>query len=117
MTPEFRASYPNLMRAKRNDLNGKDEYSVVALFPKDADLSKLKALAQEALEKKFGKDQKGWPANLRSPFRDQSDRAKTDPETGKRVLPPGHVEGAKYINLKTERKPGVVNHCSGSTTR
>jgi len=33
-TPEFRVAFPQVFTAKKNDLNGKDEYSVVALFPK-----------------------------------------------------------------------------------
>lgn len=108
MTPEFRVSYPSVFKPKLNDLNGKQEYSLQALFPKGADLTKLKALCQAACEKKWGKEPAKWPANLRTPFRDQGDRAKTN-DQGKRVLPAGYEEGAKYLNLKSERKPGVVD--------
>lgn len=107
LTPKFRVSYPNLFRARKNDLNGKDEYSVVALFPKNADLSKVKAAIQEAVIKKWGSDKKKWPAGLRTPLRDQKERGKENDE-GKLVLPAGYEEGALFLNLKTERKPGLV---------
>jgi len=106
-TPEFRVSYPNVYRPKHNDLNGKAEYSVVALFKKGEDLSGLQKLATEALTKKFGADKKKWPKRLKSPFRDQSERAKDI--DGKEVLPLGHESGAKYINLKSDRQPGLVD--------
>lgn len=101
-TPPFRVSYPNLFQPKKNELNGKDEYSVVALFPKDADLSKLKAAAQDAIVKKWGPDKAKWPQNLRTPFRDQGERAKD----GK--LPGGYEAGAIYLNLKSSMRPGIV---------
>lgn len=108
-TPHFRVSYPNVFRPKKNELNGKDEYSVVALFPKGADLSALKAAAQAAIEAKWGTDKAKWPANLRSPFRDQGEKAKVDEITGKKTLPAGHEEGAIFMNLKSSQRPGVVD--------
>lgn len=107
-TPVFRVSYPNLFQPKRNDLNGKDEYSIVALFKKGDDLTKLKAACQAAIEKKWGKDKNQWPPNLRTPFRLQEERAKT--VDGRRVLPAGHEEGAIFINLKSAQRPGIVDH-------
>lgn len=108
MTPNFRVSYPNVLKAKKNELNGQDEYSLVALFPKRTDLSALKKAALEAAIEKFGEDQKKWPT-MRTPFRDQSEKAKMDEATGKKVLPQGHEDGAFFINLKSKQKPGVVN--------
>jgi hypothetical protein len=108
MTPEFRASYPNVFRPKKNELNQKDEYSVVALFPKGTDLSGLKKAATKAIEEKWGTDKSKWPSNLKSPFRDQGDRAKISSD-GKKVLPMGYEEGATYVNLKSEQRPGVVD--------
>lgn len=105
MTPEFRVSFPNVFKARLNDQNGKMEYSVVALFPKGADLSALKKAATEAIEKKWGTDQKKWPKNLRTPFRDQSERV----IKGTDKLQPGHEAGAIFINLKSAQKPGVVD--------
>lgn len=108
ITPEFRVSYPKVFRPERNDLNGKDEYSLVALFPKGADLSKLKAACKAACEKKFGTDPKKWPKNLRDPFRDQGEREKED-DDGNTYMPDGYVKGAVMLNLKTQKKPGLVN--------
>jgi len=108
-TPQFRAAFPQVFRAKKNDMNGKDEFSIVALFAKGEDLTKLKEAAQFALEKKFGKDKAKWPKGLRSPFRDQADREKENDE-GKLVMPQGYVKGAMYLNLRSTQRPGVVNH-------
>jgi hypothetical protein len=109
ITPEFRVSYPAVFTAKKNDLNDKMEYSVVALFPKGADLSKLKAAAQEAAEKKWGKK---IPKNLRSPFRDQGERAKEvedDKGQTQMVLPAGYEEGAIFMTLKSSERPGIID--------
>lgn len=109
MTPKFRVSYPNVFKPKRNELSGKDEYSIVALFPKGADLSDLQKAAREAIEAKWGPDKAKWPKKLRNPFRDQSERAKEDEVTGRKVLPQGYEEGAFYLNLKSSQRPGVVD--------
>ena len=76
MTPEFRVSYPHVFKPQKNDLSGEMEYSLVALFPKGADLAKLKDAAQQAIVEKWGADKSKWPSNLRSPFRDQAERKK-----------------------------------------
>lgn len=109
MTPTFRISYPNVFKAKTNELNGKAEYSCVALFPKNADISKLKAAAQAAIEAKWGKEKHKWPTNMKSPFRDQGERAKVDEVTGKKFLPAGYEDGALFLTLKSDQKPGIVD--------
>src|SRR3990167_2275310 len=98
MTPEFRVSYPNLLEPRLNDLNGKMEYSVVALFKKGEDLSKLKVMAENAVVGRWGADKAKWPKTLRSPFRDQGERESD-----------GYEEGAVFINLKSNQRPGVVD--------
>lgn len=103
LTPKFRVSYPSVFQAKRNELNGKDEYGLVALFPKGTDLSLLIKAAQEVTIKKWGADKTKWPANMKNPFRKQEEKMKE----GK--LPPGHEEGAVFMNLKSKSKPGVVD--------
>jgi len=103
LTPKFRASYPNVFKAVSNKLSKKMEYSVVALFPKGADLSGLKKAAKDACIEKWGADETKWPKNLESPFKDQGDRAKDG------VLPQGYEKGAIYMNLKNKNKPGVVD--------
>jgi hypothetical protein len=108
-TPEFRMNFPKLFKAEKNDMNGKMEYSVTALFTKGQDLSVLKKAAQEAIEKKWGKDKDKWPANLKTPFRDQGEKAKKDDVTGKMKLPPGYEAGAVFLTLKSTERPAVVN--------
>ena len=103
LTPPFRVSFPNVFKPKRNELSGKDEYSIVALFPKDADLTSLKKAAEAAITEKWGPDKTKWPKNLRSPFRDQGERKKD----GK--LPSGYEEGAFFLNLKSTQRPGIIN--------
>ena len=108
ITPEFRVAFPSVFSARRNDLNGKDEYSIVALFPLGADLSALEAVALSALKTKFGDDQKKWPEKLRTPFRDQGDRAKKN-DDGTVNLPSGYVKGAKYLTLRSNQQPGLID--------
>jgi hypothetical protein len=109
MTPMFRVSYPTVFKAKKNDMSGEFEYSVVALFPKGTDLNALRKAAQEAVIEKWGNNKAKWPENLRSPFRDQSEKGKFNEELGKKVLPPGHEEGGVFMNLKSKQRPGVVD--------
>lgn len=104
LTPKFRVSYPNVFNARENEMSGKMEYSVVALFDKGTDLSELRKVAKEAVIKKWGADEKKWPKTLKSPFRDQGEREKEDG-----TMPEGYVEGAKFLNLKATRRPGLVD--------
>ncbi len=107
VTPKFRVSYPQIFQPKRNTLNNKDEYALVALFPKGEDLTALEEAVEAAKEKKWGENRDKWPKQLRSPFRDQADRAK---EVGdKKVMPDGYAEGAIYLNLKSKDQPGLVD--------
>lgn len=99
-TPMFRVSFPNLFKPRKNELNGKDEFSVMALFEKGADISKLKDVAAAAVKKKWGDKP---PANLKSPFRDQAEREKD----GK--LPDGLVAGAIFMTFKSSNRPTVVD--------
>ena len=99
MTPEFRVSYPALFkpRANKNDDGtlGTPKYEITMLFPKGADLSKLKRAAEEAVKEKW-KDKP--PKNLRSPFRDQGEKEGD-----------GYVEGAIFVCARSLLKPGLVN--------
>lgn len=109
LTPKFRASYPNVFKKKLNDLSKKEEYSLVAVFPKGTDLSGLKKAAKEACFERFGADPKKWPKNLRDPFRSNDEKATEDDTTGKKAYPDGYEEGGFFINLKSQEKPGLVN--------
>lgn len=103
ITPKFRASYPQVFRAKLNDLNGKQEYSIVALFKKGEDLSVLTAQIAAAAAEKWGADKSKWPKGLRNPLRDQAEKEKD----GK--LPDGYEAGAFFISLKSQQRPGLVD--------
>ncbi len=96
ITPEGRLSFPNLFvpRAPMEGQAGEAKYSCTLIFPKDADLSALKAAASAAVREKWG-DKK--PANLRSPFRD-GDEKELD----------GYA-GCTFINISSKQKPGVVD--------
>lgn len=107
VTPKFRVSYPKVFKAELNKLSGKAEYSVVALFDKDADLKPIREAIKAAIIEKWGPDAAKHPKNLRNPLRDQADKAKEI--DGKRVMPDGHTEGAYFLNLKSTQKPGVVD--------
>ena len=103
ITPMFRVSYPQVFRPRRNDLNGKDEYSVVALFPKGADLAVLTKAANDAIVEKWGADKAKWPKPLRSPFRKHDEKEKE----GK--LPEGMEVGGIFISLRSIQRPGLVD--------
>lgn len=105
-TPKFRVSFPAVF--EQTEYQGKKFYSVMALFPKDADLSQLKEQAEKAVIEKWGADKNKWPKNLRSPFRDQSEKAYAG-DDGTQKLPKGHEEGAIFMNFKSNQRPSVVD--------
>lgn len=110
VTPYFRVSYPSVFEKKLNKLSGKMEYSVVALFPKGADLSAMKKAAQEAIADQWGTDEKKWPKNLRNPFRKHEEKTYVDEATGQERFPDGMEAGGIFLNLKSEKnKPQVLD--------
>lgn len=92
-------SYPNLFKAKRNNLNGKDEYSADILFEKNADISTLKSAIDSAIEKKFGADKSKHPKNLRNPIKNGDDKG--TPE----------YDGKYYITCKADASKGRLIVC------
>lgn len=95
ITPEARLSFPNLFVPKAGmDGVGEPKYSAVLLFPKNADLSALKEAARAAIAEKWG-DKK--PANLRSPFRDGSEKDLD-----------GYAD-CIFVTVSSKQKPGVVD--------
>ena len=99
MTPKFRVSFSNVFRPGKVLEEGKEpKYGLTLLFPKGADLSALKAAAQEAVTDKWGTDKTKWSKNLRTPFRDQGEK---DFE--------GYEDGAIFINATSKQKPGLVD--------
>jgi hypothetical protein len=111
LTPEGRMSYPHLFKSQKNDLNGKEEFSVVLIFPLGANLQPLIEAAQQVVIEEHGPDKSKWPTPLRSPFRKCKERWKV--VEGKEVIPAGYEEGeAIFMNFKqdaTKGKPTVVD--------
>jgi hypothetical protein len=110
LTPEFRVSYANVFKPQKNDLSGKMEFSLVAIFPKGSDLSELKKAAEACIAEKYGTDKSKWPSNMRNPFRKCSERWKN--EGGEQKIPAGYEDGeAIFITMKAneDRRPGVVD--------
>jgi hypothetical protein len=108
ITPVFRANFPHLIEPKAFKAGEQEYFSVIALFKKGEDLSILKNACKAAIMKKHGEDPKKWPKDIKMPFRDQSEKAK-DSDDGRRILPPGHEEGAIFMNLKSKTRPGLVD--------
>jgi hypothetical protein len=109
ITPRAILSYPFLAKPQQ-DQKGKMKYSCALVFPKGTDLSGLLADAIEAAEAKFGKVMKVKAGKetkeytmaqalemglLRSPFRTDAEKK-------------GYPEGSIFINVRTEKRPGVV---------
>ncbi len=94
-TPEFRASFPALFKAESYE-GGKEKFSVVMVFPKTTDLGAMKVLAKAAAQAEWPN---GFPANLKSPFRDGADKGELE----------GFGPDTVFITASTIRKPGVVD--------
>lgn len=101
-----RGSYVNVYKPRLNDLNGKEEYSICLLIPKQdkETLAKLKEAMKNAIQIKWqGKP----PKNLRNPLRDgdsDGDNGVPDSATAGEEPYGGHY----FINAKNTRQPKVV---------
>lgn len=99
ITPEFRVSFPFLFTPQKPmQANAKEKYSVVMLFPKEADLTLLKDAVLKLIVERYGADKAKWPT-LRTPFRDQGDRKLE-----------GYTPGAIFMTASSIMLPGVVDH-------
>lgn len=101
LTPEFRVSFAWVFRPQKSDDPTKaPKYSVTMLFPKNADLGLLRKAAMDAVIDKYGADKSNWPTGLRSPFRDQKDKADRFD---------GFVPGCIFITATSKDQPGLVD--------
>lgn len=99
VSPKGQFSYPNLFKARRNNLNKDDKrefYSVDILFDKSADLSKLNEGIQAELEKKLGADKTKYPKKLNLPIKDGDEKG--TPE----------YAGKFYITCKADASRGKI---------
>lgn len=100
ITPIGKASFPNLFKAKLNELSGKSEYSVDLLFDKKTDISSIKDSIAKVTKAKWGSK---IPKVLKNPIKD-----------GDGVKQNGEPYGTEYhnhffITVKNTRKPGIVD--------
>jgi Protein of unknown function (DUF2815) len=109
VTPEFRVGWPSVFELKINELSGKMECWLTALFPKDADLSGIRALAKQAAIEAWGSDIKKWPKITHQTLRDQIELAKNDENGDPTILREGLVSGAMFCRLKSRNVPGLVD--------
>lgn len=100
ITPEFRVSYPRVFKPERNELNGQDEYSLVALFAPGTDLSALKAAIKQAAVNKWGAS---IPEYIRNPLRNADQKIKDG------AYPSGMEKGTVFVTMKCRKPPGVVD--------
>ncbi|HEX8873110.1 MAG TPA: ssDNA-binding protein, partial [Nitrosospira sp.] len=101
ITPEFRVSFPYVFEPQESlDAQGKPRkrYSLVMLFPSDADLKLLKKALYDVAVYQFGPDTKTWP-QFRNPLKDQADKA---------VKFKGYQAGCLYASAVSKEKPGLV---------
>lgn len=108
VTSEVRFAFVNLFKPRKND-QGKEKYGVTLLFPHpskltgpalaeyNACMAKLKQAAAEAAKEKWGDK---LPNGLRTPFRNQGDKA------GEYA---GYEDGAIFLNVTSEQRPEVVD--------
>jgi len=96
ITPVFRASYVRVFEPAEQP-NGDMAYSVQMLFPKDADLTELRAAAELAMTKQFGEKAK-WPKQYWNPFRD-----------GDTERDSAEYKNTIFILAKTKNQPGIVD--------
>ena len=103
VTGKVRFSYFSALTARKNELNGKEEFSTQVLVPKSdtETVSALKNAAKEALVAKFGDK---IPKTVRNPLRDGDTETKSDGSP----LGPEYV-GHYYFNTKSMTKPGAVD--------
>lgn len=99
LTSEFRVSFPFVIKPQKAMEQGKpDKFALTMLFPKGADLTKLKAAVKAAATDMWGADNAKWPKNLRSPFRDQGEKEFE-----------GYEAGATFITATSNQRPGLVD--------
>lgn len=102
-TGEVRTSYFSALQSRKNELNGKDEFSTQILIPKGdkETFTAMKAAAKEALVTKFGDK---IPKNLRNPLRDGDTETRPDGSPLAKEYA-GHF----FCNVKANSKPGAVD--------
>lgn len=97
ITPTFRVSFPAIFKPKAFE-GQEPKYSIVMLFSKKDDISKLKDAARAAIVEKWGADKSKHPKNLRLPFRDGDDKQDLQ----------GYA-GCIYVSASSKTQAGLVD--------
>lgn len=108
MTPVFRANFIRVFRpdVQKDNKTGDqfETYSMTCLFEPGEDLSAFERAIKAALAERWGQDPTSWPRKFRHPIGDQGDQI--DARTNQ--IRVGYQEGAKFVRVKTNQRPGVV---------
>lgn len=97
VTPEFRVSFPAVFKPRAAVEGQEPKYSMSMVFPKTTDITALKQLAANAVMEKWGADKTKWPKNLRSPFRDGSEKDYD-----------GYGPDVVFVSATSKVRPGLV---------
>lgn len=95
-TPVFRASYANVWEPAPTQ-SGELKYSISMIFPKDTDLSAIRAAIKQCITDKLGPDEKKWPKGLKNPLRDGDTDRDAD-----------EYQNAFFMNAASKNQPGIV---------
>lgn len=95
ITPEFRVSFPAVFRPDSFG-DGDPKFRITMLFPKGADLGKLKKAVKATAIERWGDK---LPEKLRSPFRDGSEKEHLD----------GYEAGVTFVPATSDVQPNVCD--------
>jgi hypothetical protein len=97
MTPKFRVAFARVFKPEAFEEGQEALFSITMLFPKETDISGLKAVAREAKKAKWGDKA---PKKLKSPFKDGDSEDFEDYDG---------FEGMIVVRATSKWKPGIVD--------
>ena len=102
VTGVVRGSYVNVFKPRLNELNGKEEYSMTILIPKEdtETLGKLRGAMNAALQAKWPNKA---PSGIQKPLHDGDGEKPNGGEYGEECA--GHW----VMNIKSSRRPGIID--------
>lgn len=103
ITGRVRASFVNVFRPRKNELSGKEEYSMMIIVPKSdkKTVSALMAAAKTAADERWGGKP---PKGLRLPLRDADKEAEESGDPAQ-----AHLKDSYFMNVKSNNPPGLVD--------
>ena len=102
VTGVVRGSYVNVFKPRLNELNGKEEYSMTILIPKEdtETLGKLRRAMHAAIQAKWPNK---VPSGVQNPLHDGDGEKPNGGEYGEECA--GHW----VMNVKSNRRPGIID--------